>query len=151
MSLYLSEFIFGGDQSARSWSWKKSAEHHLGRMFSCLLNMCFSDWLTNTSSNILKSMTMHFKVRFIGEYNSFPQLCTPIFIFFSPLKSFSHHSGSQQLLLAGFSCDPPSIEESFSDSWWISYYPWHSLITVELPTGFPGCFNIDPESFYQHL
>jgi len=62
---------------------------------------------------------MHFKVRFIGKYYSFPLFCNPIFTFFSPLKPFLHHNGSQQLLLDGFSvftrllaaldCKPPSI------------------------------------------
>jgi len=38
----------------------------VGRMLSGLL-MCFSEWLTNTSSNVPRLITMHFKVRFMGE------------------------------------------------------------------------------------
>ena len=75
---------FNRDQSARSWSRKKSSEHLLGRMFSGLLNICFSGWLTNISSNVQRSITTHFKVRFIWEYNSFPLFCTrdrPIWLF----------------------------------------------------------------------
>jgi len=81
---------------------KKSSEHLLGRMLSGLLNMCFSDWLTNTFSSVPRSITKHFKVRFIGEYNSFPQFCTTIFIFLAQWSRFFITAGVNNCFFLGF-------------------------------------------------